>query len=64
MGPDTSYLCLIPPPPLDSPTSPSSEEQEDVTPMQSWSLLQPLSGKCLYVRGHNLLMIPLHAICY
>ncbi|KAI0636850.1 glucosidase II beta subunit-like protein-domain-containing protein [Trametes polyzona] len=34
-GPKSSYVCLIPPPPKEPPC---------------WSLLQPLSGKCLYHR--------------
>lgn len=52
MGPDDSYICLVPPP-IDSPEPAEAEEApEDVTPVQSWSLLQPLSGKCLYVRLH------------
>lgn len=48
MGPDDSYICLIPPPESSAP----SEEQEEVTPVQSWALLKPLSGRCLYVRLH------------
>ncbi|KAF8894546.1 hypothetical protein BD779DRAFT_1501670 [Infundibulicybe gibba] len=50
MGPRDSYLCLIPKP-LDNQPSPPEEQQpdEDVTPARSWSLLQPLSGTCLYV---------------
>ncbi|KAK0210661.1 hypothetical protein DFS33DRAFT_1252254 [Desarmillaria ectypa] len=51
LGPRDSYLCLIPPPllpPSESPLPPSQEE--DVTPAHSWSLLQPLSGSCLYHR--------------
>lgn len=51
MGPRDSYLCLIPHP-LDNI---SSLEEDDldigVTPARSWSLLQPLSGTCLYVCG-------------
>ncbi|KAG7452600.1 uncharacterized protein BT62DRAFT_989723 [Guyanagaster necrorhizus] len=51
LGPRDSYLCLIPPPllpPSESPLPPSQEE--DATPAHSWSLLQPLSGSCLYHR--------------
>jgi protein OS-9 len=51
MGPDDSYICLIPPPP-EIPAPPLEEQQEDVKPAQSWALLKPLSGKCLYVRPH------------
>ncbi|KAI3610379.1 misfolded glycoproteins degradation protein [Moniliophthora roreri] len=51
MGPRDSYLCYIPAP-LDLPP-PSSEENEhtqpdEVTTAHSWSLLQELSGICLY----------------
>jgi hypothetical protein len=49
MGPDDSYVCLIPPSPE---SSAPLEEQEEVTPVQSWALLKPLSGRCLYVRLH------------
>jgi protein OS-9 len=49
MGPDDSYICLIPPP-LENSTPALEEQEEDVTPVQSWSLLQPLSGTCLYHR--------------
>ncbi|OCH95009.1 hypothetical protein OBBRIDRAFT_768589 [Obba rivulosa] len=47
LGPGLSYLCLIPPPPADSP-SPADEPEVEVTPVHSWSLLQPLAGTCLY----------------
>ncbi|KDQ60729.1 hypothetical protein JAAARDRAFT_560164 [Jaapia argillacea MUCL 33604] len=49
IGPRISYLCLIPPP-LDTPTPPVEEPQQDPTPVHSWSLLQALSGTCLYHR--------------
>ena len=48
MGPRDSYLCLIPKP-LDLPPPVSDDHQPDVTPAQSWALLQPLAGTCLYV---------------
>ncbi|GJE90848.1 glucosidase II beta subunit-like protein-domain-containing protein [Phanerochaete sordida] len=48
MGPRDSYLCLIPPPPLDNTSAPVEEPTTDVTPVHSWSLLQPLAGSCLY----------------
>ncbi|OBZ75536.1 Protein OS-9 [Grifola frondosa] len=49
LGSKTSYLCLIPPPPEDSPAT--DDPQSDVTtPVHSWSLLQPLAGTCLYHR--------------
>lgn len=47
-GPKSSFVCLIPPPPKEPP--PVEDTPTDVaTPVHSWSLLQPLSGKCLYV---------------
>ncbi|THU86416.1 hypothetical protein K435DRAFT_842873 [Dendrothele bispora CBS 962.96] len=50
MGPRDSYLCLIPEP-LQLPPLPD-EIPDDValTPAHSWSLLQPLTGTCLYHR--------------
>ena len=49
MGPRDSYLCLIPPPPIDNSSAPTDEATTDVTPVHTWSLLQPLAGSCLYV---------------
>lgn len=49
MGPRHSYLCLIPPPPVDNTSIPVDEPTTDITPVHTWSLLQPLSGSCLYV---------------
>ncbi|KAF8498336.1 hypothetical protein JB92DRAFT_3084589 [Gautieria morchelliformis] len=49
LGPSKSYLCLIPPPPTLPPPS-TDESQAPVTPSHSWSLLQPLSGTCIYHR--------------
>lgn len=57
MGPKMSYLCLIPPPLQHASGPPSEEElraQAEVTPVYSWSLLQPLSNSCLYVRPYFL----------
>ncbi|OJT03139.1 Protein OS-9 -like protein [Trametes pubescens] len=52
-GPKTSYVCLIPPPPKEPP--PVEDTPTDVaTPVHSWSLLQPLSGKCLYWEAYTL----------
>ncbi|KAF8231294.1 hypothetical protein L208DRAFT_1362367 [Tricholoma matsutake] len=51
IGPNESYLCLIPKPTVNLPSS--SEEDipdSEMTPGRSWSLLQPLSGTCLYHR--------------
>ncbi|OSC99033.1 hypothetical protein PYCCODRAFT_1453986 [Trametes coccinea BRFM310] len=49
MGPKSSFVCLIPPPPQEPPAV--EDTPTDVsTPVHSWSLLQPLSGKCLYHR--------------
>ncbi|KAI0797888.1 hypothetical protein C8Q75DRAFT_739995 [Abortiporus biennis] len=49
LGPKASYLCLIPPPP-DVPVTSNDEPSTDVTPVHTWSLLQPLAGTCLYHR--------------
>ncbi|KAK7054998.1 Protein OS-9 [Paramarasmius palmivorus] len=54
MGPRDSYLCFIPAP-LDLPPPPSDEaaadtQPDEVTTANSWSLLQDLSGQCLYHR--------------
>ncbi|KAI0362243.1 hypothetical protein OH77DRAFT_1416463 [Trametes cingulata] len=48
-GPKSSYVCLIPPPPKEPPAV-EDTATEVATPVHSWSLLQPLSGKCLYHR--------------
>jgi hypothetical protein len=50
IGPRYSYLCLIPQPPT-NPPPPDDEPDTQLTPVRSWSLLQPLSGTCLYVRS-------------
>ncbi|KAL6305427.1 hypothetical protein BKA93DRAFT_779785 [Sparassis latifolia] len=47
LGALASYLCLIPPPPEENFSIPD-EPQTDVTPVHSWSLLQPLAGTCLF----------------
>jgi len=52
MGPRDSYLCLIPKPLENVPTAQEQDSDVDVTPARSWSLLQPLSGTCLYVCPH------------
>jgi hypothetical protein len=49
MGPRDSYLCFIPKPLDNPPIMPEDESNADTTPARSWSLLQPLSGTCLYV---------------
>ncbi len=56
MGPNDSYLCLIPKP-LDPPASsaPEAEAELEVSPAHSWSLLEPLTGSCLYVRSYTCL---------
>lgn len=48
MGPRDSYLCLIPKPLDNIPAVQQQDSDADVTPARSWSLLQPLSGTCLY----------------
>ncbi|TFK42671.1 hypothetical protein BDQ12DRAFT_676603 [Crucibulum laeve] len=50
MGPRDSYICLIPKPLENVPSSQEEEAETEVTPTRSWSLLQPLSGTCLYHR--------------
>lgn len=48
IGPDNEFLCLIPPA---RDTGITTEDFDgDATLRNSWSLLQPLSGKCLFVR--------------
>ncbi|KAI8998526.1 hypothetical protein BD414DRAFT_512144 [Trametes punicea] len=49
LGPKSSYVCLIPPPP-EEPPAVDDTATDVATPVHSWSLLQPLSGKCLYHR--------------
>ena len=49
MGPLDSYICFIPQP-LQSGPSLQDNSDADITPARSWSLLQPLTGTCLYVR--------------
>ncbi|KAI0737661.1 hypothetical protein BC629DRAFT_1241744, partial [Irpex lacteus] len=50
MNPRSNYLCLIPPPPPENTSVPAEEPTAEVTPVHSWSLLQPLAGGCLYHR--------------
>jgi len=50
MGPRDSYLCLIPHPLHTIPLLEEDDLDIGVTPARSWSLLQPLSGTCLYHR--------------
>ncbi|KIK99300.1 hypothetical protein PAXRUDRAFT_132388 [Paxillus rubicundulus Ve08.2h10] len=49
MGPDNNFLCLIPPA-RDIRALAPEESDGDETIRNSWSLLQPLSEKCLYYR--------------
>lgn len=59
-GPKSNYLCLIPPPPQEVPVV-EEAPTEIATPVHSWSLLQPLSGTCLYVSvslPHELNSVP------
>lgn len=48
MGPDADFLCLIPPPRDSSPVPEELDRSEVIR--NGWSLLQPLTGKCLYHR--------------
>ncbi|KAJ2936729.1 hypothetical protein H1R20_g360, partial [Candolleomyces eurysporus] len=50
MGPKSSYVCYIPKPSESASTRQQEESETDATPARSWSLLQPLSGTCLYHR--------------
>ncbi|KAF8797944.1 hypothetical protein BYT27DRAFT_7178207 [Phlegmacium glaucopus] len=50
MGPRDSYICLIPKPLDTIPSFTDDDLDTDVTPARSWSLLQPLTGTCLYYR--------------
>lgn len=59
MGPNHSYLCLIPPEPPISDNPPHLEDSsEETTLIQSWNLLQALSGKCLYVSSLRFVFVP------
>ena len=63
MGPDHSYLCLIPPePPVSDNPSHLGDSSEETTLIQSWNLLQALSGKCLYVGFLRFAFVPLFAL--
>ncbi|KAF8902051.1 hypothetical protein CPB84DRAFT_1776471 [Gymnopilus junonius] len=50
MGSRDSYVCLIPKPLDNVPVFQDDDSDADVTPARSWSLLQPLTGTCLYHR--------------
>ncbi|KIY50942.1 hypothetical protein FISHEDRAFT_5801, partial [Fistulina hepatica ATCC 64428] len=49
MGKD-SYLCYIPKPPETTASQADDVADIEMTPARSWSLLQPLTGTCLYHR--------------
>ncbi|KAG1768357.1 hypothetical protein EDD22DRAFT_872805 [Suillus occidentalis] len=49
MGPDNDFICLIPPP-QNTPIQPQENIDQDAVLRNGWSLLEPLSGKCLYHR--------------
>jgi protein OS-9 len=49
MGAKSSYLCYVPQPP-ESPPQPPEPSETEPSALHSWSLLQPLSGSCLYYR--------------
>jgi protein OS-9 len=51
------YLCLLLPPP-EIAASPE-EAQHAPHPIQTWELLQPLEGTCLYVSRHTYRFLPL-----
>jgi hypothetical protein len=50
MGSDNEFICLIPPA-RDTPIPAQENLDHDAILSNGWSLLEPLSGKCLYV-GH------------
>ncbi|KAF8636659.1 hypothetical protein AX17_003465 [Amanita inopinata Kibby_2008] len=50
MGLRDSYICLIPKPPVNTPSAAEDEAESELSPARSWSLLQPLTGTCLYHR--------------
>ena len=52
MGPNNEFLCLIPP--AGETAAATHDFDGDAALRNSWSLLQPLSGKCLYVRSSYL----------
>ncbi|KAG2116768.1 uncharacterized protein F5147DRAFT_769126 [Suillus discolor] len=49
MGPDNDFICLIPPA-RDVPIQVQENIDQDTVLRNGWSLLEPLSGKCLYYR--------------
>lgn len=49
MGPQDSYICLIPKTLGQDHSLKDEDFDGDVTPERSWTLLQPLAGTCLYV---------------
>lgn len=49
MGPDNEFICLIPPA-HNTPIQAQENIDQDAVLRNGWSLLEPLSGKCLYVR--------------
>lgn len=49
MGPDNEFICLIPPS-HNTPIQPQENIDQDAVLRNGWSLLEPLSGKCLYHR--------------
>ena len=49
IGPRDAYICLIPNPPDVNPSTVDDDAAAGVSPARSWSLLQPLTGTCLYV---------------
>ncbi|CCM02349.1 uncharacterized protein FIBRA_04444 [Fibroporia radiculosa] len=50
LGSQLSYMCLIPPPPEDTGALAEENSSTGLTPVHSWSLLQPLTGTCLYTQ--------------
>ncbi|ETW85776.1 hypothetical protein HETIRDRAFT_309786, partial [Heterobasidion irregulare TC 32-1] len=50
LGPRDSYLCLIPPSTVEQNSPAPEDSHTEWTPAQGWSLLQPLTGSCIYHR--------------
>lgn len=54
MGSRDSYLCFVPNPLEILPPPPVEEPDGEISLTHAWSLLEPLSENCLYVRAPSL----------
>ncbi|EJU05423.1 hypothetical protein DACRYDRAFT_113549 [Dacryopinax primogenitus] len=50
LEPNQSYLCLLPSSAPSTPTPPETFPTHHSNPIASWPLLEPLNGKCFYLR--------------